>query len=181
DGIVTRTMKEQLACFAVHPARGRAFVSIGWPGIVGVVTGMNASGLALSCLTSPLPGATPNATPLPLLYRSLLQRSDGLADLERGLRAPRRTIGNNLVVASARDRDAALFEFTPRRVVRVAPRDGLLATTNHFQQPALAEAQREWLIPNSVHRLQRLGELAPACGGAESAAERILLDAVPPQ
>src|SRR5205823_4354785 len=50
DGIVTRTMKEQLVCFVVRPARGYPYVSVGWPAFVGVVTGMNAAGLALSCL-----------------------------------------------------------------------------------------------------------------------------------
>src|SRR5207245_2457937 len=38
DGIVTRTMKEQLTCFVVRPLHGRPHISIGWPGFVGVVT-----------------------------------------------------------------------------------------------------------------------------------------------
>src|SRR5581483_5937764 len=78
DGIVTRTMQEQLVVYAVRPARGRAFVSIGWPGCIGVVTGLNARGLALACLTSAVPGQTPNATPLPLLYRAIAQRAERL-------------------------------------------------------------------------------------------------------
>src|SRR5581483_10225116 len=120
DGIVTRTMQEQLVCFVIRPSRGHAFVSIGWPGCIGVVTGLNARGLALACLTSAVPGQTPNATPLPLLYRAIAQRAERLDDVESALRRGRRTIGNNLVAASALDGTAALFEFNPWLVRRIA-------------------------------------------------------------
>ncbi len=181
DGIVTRTMQEQLVCFVIRPSRGHAFVSIGWPGCVGVVTGLNARGLALACLTSAVPGQTPNGTPLPMLYRALLQRHDTLEAVEWGLRKSRRTIGNNLLVASARDRSAALFEFTPWQVRRVDPQDGRLTTTNHFQTPELIPSQNGWVIPNSRQRLKRLSALCALEGPLDVAqAQRALLDTTPP-
>jgi hypothetical protein len=181
DGLVTRTMKEQVVVYAVRPRRGRAFVSVGWPGCIGVVTGLNDRGLAVACLTSALPGQTPNGTPLPLLYRSFLQRAERLDDVESALRASRRTVGNNLIAASAVEGDAALFEFSPRLVRRLQPRGGQLTTTNHYQDAQLAPRQRDWLIPNSLHRLQRLGSVCAAPRGmTPQDAQRTLLDTSPP-
>jgi hypothetical protein len=181
DGIVTRTMKQQLVVYAVRPVRGRSFVSIGWPGCIGVVTGLNDRGLALACLTSPVPGQTPNGTPLPLLYRAMLQRCERIAEVEAGLRRSRRTIGNNLIVASAVERDAALFEYNPWLVRRVDARDGQLATTNHYQGAEIGACQREWLIPNSLHRLQRLSTVcATPRGITVEDAQRTLLDTITP-
>lgn len=179
DGIVTRTMKEQLVCFAVRPDRGARFFSIGWPGFVGTVTGVNQHGVAIACLTSALPGQTPNGTPLPLLYRSILQWSGELDQVERIVRRARRTVGNNLVAVSARERNAALFEFTPREVRRRDPIDGRLATTNHFQDAQLAARQAQWLLPNSTHRYRRLETLCATPEVTVSDGQRFLLDTCP--
>lgn len=181
DGLVTRTMREHLVCYVIRPAGGHAFISIGWPGCVGVVTGLNRTGLAVACLTSALPGQTPNGTPLLLLYRSIIQRCADLAQVEATLRTSRRTVGNNLVVASTTDRNAALFEFTPRVVRRIAPDGGQIVATNHFQNRDLAADQTNWVIPNSVHRLERLSALCRDQDLRLDLAEGYLTDSVLPR
>jgi isopenicillin-N N-acyltransferase-like protein len=176
DGIVTRTMKEQVVCFIARPLRTQPYLSIAWPGFVGVVTGLNADGLSFSCLTSALPGQTPNGTPLPLLYRWMLERCSSLDQVDSVLKSSRRTVGNNLVVASAANADAALFEFTPRVVRRVPASNGRVLTTNHFQDSDLAATQQPWLMPNSVHRHRRLQELCTPPGMTLAKAQGALLD-----
>jgi isopenicillin-N N-acyltransferase like protein len=180
DGIVTRTMKELLVCYVVRPQRGESFVSIGWPGFVGVVTGLNASGLTLACLTSAVPGQTPRGTPLTLLYRELIEKCKTVGEAERMLRRSQRTIGNNVVLVSPCEREAALMEFTPRAVRRSSAHDGRIVSTNHFQNMELAASQLGWVIPNSLHRRDRLHQL---CAGADVSvqdAQRMLLDTVVP-
>src|SRR5688572_27958003 len=127
--------------FAIHPAEGKPFVAIGWPGYVGVGSGMTDARLAPPCLTSAIPGQTTNGVRLPLLYRSQLQHCRTLEQVESILRPSIRTIGNHLVVASAADKDEEPFEFTPSDVRRRHSVDGRLTTTNHFQDAELAAAQ----------------------------------------
>ena len=179
DGVVPRVLREHLVVFVVRPSSGRPFASISWPGFVGSITAMNRDGLSLACLTSTVPRETPNGIPLPLLYRLLAQYAGSLDEAEWLLRGARRTIGNNLTVAT-RSGEARLFEFTPDRLAVLTPRDDLLRATNHFQSPWMAEQQVGWVIPNSEVRLARLGELFAAedrSGPAE--AQAALLDACP--
>ena len=159
DNIVPRTLRETLTVFVVRPERGESFAAVGWPGFVGLVTAMNGAGLSLACMTSTVPRETPNGTPLLLLYRLVAQYARSLDEAEWLLRGAKRTIGNNLSVASASEVDGRLFEFTPRRIAALRSSDGLLRATNHFQHPWLAEEQVGWVVPSSESRVRRLGEL----------------------
>jgi hypothetical protein len=142
-----------------EPADGLPFVSVGWPGLVNVVTAQNAAGLALACLTSPAWSERPWGTPMPFLYRHLAQHVTSLDAAEAYLRAARRTIGNNLLVASGAERDARVFELTARQMAVRAPQDGVVATTNQFQAPALAAEQDGLVTHSSPQRLARLDAL----------------------
>ena len=160
NGIVPRVLRDHVTVFLVRPSRGRPFVSVAWPGYVGAVTAMNADGLSLACLTSTVPRETPNGIPMPLLYRLMAQYSGSLEEAEWLMRGARRTIGNNLTVASGPAGDARLFEFTMDHLAVMAPRDGLVLATNHFQHPLMVDYQAEgWIIPSSVYRLGRLAQL----------------------
>jgi hypothetical protein len=87
-----------------------------------------------------------------------------------------------LLVASTYDRSARLFEFSPRHVRRVDPSGGSLTTTNHFQVQELADAQQSWLIPNSLHRLERLSALCALPRRIDvQGAQSFLLDAQAPE
>lgn len=178
EGVVTRTLRQTLVVLDVRPTLGYPFLSVAWPGCVGVVTGLNSAGLAASCLTSPIPGETPNGTPLPLLYRRIVQYARTLADAETVLQRSRRTIGNNLMVATAADDDARAFELTPSLVARRSPRDGYVVSTNHFEHPATRAAQNGWVVQSSLDRTTRLGQLCADARGADLGATSFLEDTV---
>ena len=180
DGIVPRELRDHVVVFVVRPARGQPFAAIGWPGFVGLVTAMNASGLSLACLTSTVSKETANGTPLLLLYRTIAQHANSLDEVEWLLRGARRTIGNNLTVASARENDVRGFEFTMGRVRSVTESNGVVAATNHFQHPQMAELQLGWVVPSSENRLRRLRELFGSGGHTIDEAQAALVDLCPP-
>jgi hypothetical protein len=124
-----------------------------------VVTSINDAGLSLACLTSTVSGETPNGVPLPLLYRQISEHASTLDDAERTIGAARLTIGNNLLVASAQEDDARVFELSPRFVATRGPIDGVLTTTNHFVHEAMAAHQNGWVAPSSIDRHTRLTDL----------------------
>ncbi len=155
----TDVLRRHLVVFSYRPSRGQPFLSVGWPGLVTVVTGQNAAGLALACLTSPAWSERPWGTPLPFLYRQIVQGDDTLAAAQTRLATARRTIGNNLLLASARERDARVLELTSRQVAARAPTNGVVATTNHFQSPALQAEQVGLVGQRSLQRLDRLAHL----------------------
>jgi hypothetical protein len=180
DGLVPIELRQNLVAFVVRPDRGQAFVSVAWPGFVGTVTTMNAAGVSLACLTSTVPRETANATPLLLLYRLMALYASTLDEAEWLLRGTRRTIGNNLTMAAGSTHEARRFELSMDRVAATCPSDGLVVATNHFQHPDMAELQQGWVIPNSVHRLARLGELFGEGSHDIRAAQAALTDVCPP-
>jgi hypothetical protein len=176
DGAVTRALKDNVVVIECEPSDGLPFSSVAWPGVVGVLTGVSRAGLSLACLTSTVPGERAGATPMPIIYRQVLQYAQSLEEAALLLRRSRRTIGNNLLIGSAREDDARVFEITPRMVAERRPTDGYLATTNHFVHRAMAAEQEGWQIPSSLDRHSRLDQL---CGGeppTEAQAQAFLRD-----
>jgi len=180
DGIVPRELRENVVVFVVRPTRGQPFASVAWPGFVGLVTALNADGLSLACLTSTVPRETANGTPLLLLYRVIAQYASTLDEVEWLLRGSRRTIGNNLTVASGPANSARGFELTMSSVRAVPSVDGLLAATNHFQHPSMVELQTGWVVPSSENRLARLRELFGSGSHGVAEAQAVLVDLCPP-
>jgi hypothetical protein len=152
----TAALQRHVVVLVYEPADGQPFVSVGWPGLVNVVTAQNSAGLALACLTSPAWSERPWGTPMPFLYRQVAQHLSSLDAAEAYLRAARRTIGNNLLIASGPARDARVFELTSRQVAVRMPQDGVVATTNQFQVPALIAEQAGLVTHSSPQRLARL-------------------------
>ena len=180
EGLVPRELRKNVVVFVVRPTRGQPFASIAWPGFVGLVTALNGSGLSLACLTSTVARETANGTPLLLLYRTIAQYASTLDQVEWLLRGTRRTIGNNLTVASGPANSACGFEFTMSRVRTVPSVDGLVGATNHFQHPAMAELQTGWVVPSSESRLRRIGEMFGSGSHGIADAQAALTDLCPP-
>ena len=69
-----------------------AYVTIGWVGFVGAVSGMNAKGVALSEMGfgNP-PGETLAGTPMPFLLKNVLRYADSASDGAAIIRAAKRT------------------------------------------------------------------------------------------
>lgn len=112
-----------------------SFVSVGWPGVVGVVSGMNDAGLCVATLVSlSRRGVTPGM-PYCMMYRRILETcgtpQEALALVER----TQRTSANNLAVAGPRG-EPLVIEFSSDTVAARRPTKGLLLATNHFRSKA---------------------------------------------
>jgi hypothetical protein len=175
----TQYMKESVAVIEHHPAEGNAFVSVGWPGFTGGVTAMSARGMVTSALTVLTLRDRPFATPSSILFRRIVEETSTLHDALSLLRRSRRSQGNNLLLASGGEGQAAVVEFTPSRLVVRRPQDGWIATTNHFNHPAMVGHHAGSVFQSTTERLARLGELCAAdldAGERPESLTRFLLD-----
>jgi hypothetical protein len=147
-----------------RPAGKHAFACVGFPGLVGVVSGINDAGLALACLdvretSDGSPRFNAAGTPYPLLFRRMLEECSDVAEAERLLREAQRTTMLNLTVCDKQR--SAVFEMTPKTFnVRPAV-DGLCACTNHFRTSDLTTGvqckrwdtlQKSWDTPKLALR-----------------------------
>ncbi|HXE51676.1 MAG TPA: C45 family peptidase [Tepidisphaeraceae bacterium] len=130
--------------FIYHPAGKYAFASIGWPGMIGVLSGMNEQGLCLANMEVTRSARLPTAMPYTLLYRTVLERcktvNEAIALLEK---EPRQTANNLMLMDATGDR--AVAELTPESVtIRRAPDTEPLVSTNHQRGIDLDSTGRCW-------------------------------------
>jgi hypothetical protein len=118
-----------------RPKGKHAFASVGFPGMVGCLSGINDAGLALAVheVRSTKDGSAkldPKGVPYTLAFRRLLEECTTVAEAEKLLRGMKRTTMLNLSVC---DKDGgAVFEITAKNVVVRQPEEGVVACTNHF-------------------------------------------------
>jgi hypothetical protein len=126
---------------AYHQKGRKSFVAAGWPGLCGVISGMNQDGLCVANLLVIGRSLPRRGPPYPFLLRRALEECssvDGAAEL---FRRSRRTVPQNVFLADARG--AAVLECTPRRVrVRRLQGDGPLLASNSFAAKAQLRCPR---------------------------------------
>jgi len=147
-----------------HPEGKRAFASVGFPGVIGVLSGINDAGLALAVhevyhSNDDSVRFDPQGTPYALCFRRILEECTTVEEAEKLLKSMRRTTRLNLAVADRKR--GAVFEFTPKQVVVRSAADGYCACTNHFRSKELST----WLDCGRFRRLDQArdeGKLAVA-------------------
>jgi len=118
------------AVFVVRPAGKKAFVSIGFPGLVGVLTGWNEDGLAAAVLEVFGHGFRPAATPYAMLFREVLQEERTIGGAAERLRRAKTSTANNLTMMDPAG--AAVLEISPSRIVERRGSGLVIFATNYF-------------------------------------------------
>jgi hypothetical protein len=124
-----------------RPTGKRAFASIGFPGLIGCVSGINDAGLALADLTvnaarDGSPALDITGTPYGLALRRVLEECTTIEEAERLLRSLRRTTMQNVAICDKRR--GAVFEITTKQIVVRPASEAICACTNHFRTDELA-------------------------------------------
>jgi hypothetical protein len=137
-----------------RPTGYHAFAAVGYPGSMGVLSGMNDAGLAAACLDSgpardDSPRFDPRGAPMLLTFRRVLEECAVVEEAEKLLRRSRHTTWFNLAVCDRKR--AAVFEITAKQVVTRRPEDHGIACTNHFRTPELG-------VPAASERYAKLAE-----------------------
>ena len=129
--------------FVQRPGDGRnAFATVGWPGMIGVLSGMNEHGLALANMEVDRERRLPTAMPYTLLYRTVLERCKTVNEAIELLQKTPRQTANSLMLMDATG-DRAVVEITPENIsVRRATSNQALISTNHHRGEDLSTAGR---------------------------------------
>ena len=104
--------KNKLVLFE-KPDSGYAYVSVTWPGMLGVVSGMNTQGLAVTINASKLEVPSSSATPISILVKSILQYASNIEEAETIASSFKTFVCESILVGSANDGRAVIIEKTP--------------------------------------------------------------------
>jgi predicted choloylglycine hydrolase len=168
--IFTDLMTHLNTVFVYKPKEGYPFLSLAWPGYVGCLTGMNANGLVLTSHASYSLDKNRKGVPTGLLYRYALQHALSINDVERAITSARRSIGNNVLLAS--DNEAFILELSAKNWKKRKSEEGIITVTNHYQTSAMKTVQASFIskppgssLPDdffsynhSIFRDEQLGE-----------------------
>ena len=153
--------KEKIVMF-MKPDRGHAFMSIGWGGFIGVVSGMNEQGLTvtLNAAKSSIPFSA--RTPVSILAREILQYASSIEEAMDIALRHETFVSESFLIGSSMDGRAALIEKTPHRTVLYETSEDHMVVTNHFLSEAFREDElnvENMANGTSVYRLKRTEEL----------------------
>ena len=119
--------KNKLVLFE-KPDSGYAYVSVTWPGMLGVVSGMNMQGLAVTINASKLEVPSSSATPISILVKSILQYASNIEEAETIASSFKTFVCESILVGSANDGRAVIIEKTPSAMGIYSP-DGDYASS----------------------------------------------------
>ena len=146
----------------VNPDNGYNYVSVSWPGMTGVVSGMNEKGLTVTLNAAK--GAVPvaSAMPISILARRILQYAGTIDQACQIAQEAEIFVSESILVASAEDGCAAVIEKTPEVQAIYKGYDCQVLCTNHYQSDEFAEdpANSDNIATtDSPYRMARLKEL----------------------
>lgn len=144
-----------------RPAGKHAFASVGFPGMVGVLSGINDAGLALTMHEvyqsgDGSPKFDEKGTPYALIYRRVLEECRSIEEAARLIRSMPRTTSTNVALMDATGR-GAILEVSVNSVVLRPSQLGVVSCTNHFQSKPLAPFF-QWNMFGTKDRAETLAE-----------------------
>jgi isopenicillin-N N-acyltransferase-like protein len=152
----------------VSATRGRgrlAAASIGWPGMLGTLSGMNEAGLVIAVMLVYGVEDAEEGVPFTALFREALETQTTVAGVREFLESHPRTNSNNLLVVEPGGK-AAILEIRPSKVTPRAMEKGCLYSTNHFLEAGAPGFLRDPVRLPSLFRYHRLRWFAEGRGHA---------------
>lgn len=148
-----------------RPDNGYGFVSIGWAGMVGVLSGMNEKGLTVTLNADKGPIPLSSATPVSILAREILQYASTIDEAYEIASDFKLFVSESFLIGSAIDGRCAVIEKTPEKQALYSVDTNQICLTNHFRSEELESENynlRNIALSDSRPRLDRLTMLVDA-------------------
>ena len=145
------------------PDQGYKFASVGWPGMIGVPSGMNETGLTVTINAAKSAVPTGSATPISILTREILQYASTIDEAFAIAKKRKTFVSESILIGSAKDGKAAIIEKSPEKTVLFKGKESdRLISTNHYQSEEFSKDERNMeniRTSDSPYRFARLAEL----------------------
>ena len=145
------------------PDQGYKFASVGWPGMIGVLSGMNETGLTVTINAAKSAVPTGSATPISILTREILQYASTIDEAFAIAKKRKTFVSESILIGSAKDGKAAIIEKSPEKTVLFTGKEAnRLICTNHYQSEEFSKDERNMeniRTSDSPYRFARLTEL----------------------
>ena len=151
-----------------YPDKGYKFASVGWAGMVGVLSGMNEKGLTVTLNAAKSSPPVSSKTPISIIAREILQYSSNIEEAYEIAKRMDAFVSESILIGSSIDGVAAIIEKTPKSTILYRVEGDMIISTNHFQSPEFcSNKENVKIIKNlegghSLYRFDRIKELIDA-------------------
>ncbi|MET3731388.1 C45 family peptidase [Moheibacter stercoris] len=164
DFYVSDEFAENKIIAFINPTDGHKHAILTWPGMIGVVSGMNEKGLTITINAGKSSIPLVAKTPISILAREILQYASNFEQAIEIAKKREVFVAESIMVGSAEDGSAILIEVSPKKmdVFQVENSAELLVCSNHFQSNLYETDKRNLnAIQNShsQYRFDRMNEL----------------------
>lgn len=124
--------KNKLLLF-VEPTEGIPYVSIAWPGMIGVISGMNYEGLTITMNAGKSSYPLKAKQPISILARDILEHASTIEEAIAIASKSKVFVSEALMIGSAKDGRTAIIEITPKKFGVYEVSGNEIICSNHFQ------------------------------------------------
>lgn len=147
----------------VEPEQGIPYMSVSWPGMIGVVSGMNKEGITVTINAGKSKIPLTAKTPISLVTREILQYAKNIDEAIAIAKRRKVFVSESILVGSANDKNAVIIEVSPKNFgVYKVQNSSRVFCTNHFQSEAYKNDKRNQkhiVESHSEYRYEKLQEL----------------------
>lgn len=147
----------------VEPEEGIPYLSVSWPGMIGVVSGMNKEGITVTINAGKSKIPLTAKTPISLVTREILQYAKNIDEAIAIAKKRKVFVSESILVGSANDKHAVIIEVSPDNFgVYKVENTSRIFCTNHFQSDAYKNDKRNQkhiTESHSKYRYEKLQEL----------------------
>lgn len=147
----------------VEPENGIPYLSVSWPGMIGVVSGMNKEGITVTINAGKSKIPLTAKTPISLVTREILQFAATIDEAIAIAKKIKVFVSESILVGSANDKNAVIIEVSPHNFgVYSVENSAKIFCTNHFQSEAYKDDKRNQkhiVESHSEYRYEKLQEL----------------------
>lgn len=147
----------------VEPEQGIPYMSVSWPGMIGVVSGMNREGITVTINAGKSKIPLTAKTPISLVTREILQYAKNIDEAIAIAKKSKVFVSESILVGSANDKNAVIIEVSPKNFgVYKVQNSSRVFCTNHFQSEAYKNDKRNQkhiVESHSEYRYEKLQEL----------------------
>ncbi|MBK0369544.1 C45 family autoproteolytic acyltransferase/hydolase [Flavobacterium agrisoli] len=146
----------------IKPQEGHPFMMMTWPGMIGVVSGMNLEGVTVTINAAKSKIPLSAKTPISILTREILQYAKNIDEAIAIAKKRKVFVSESIMVGSAYDNKAILIEVSPEKMGVYETNTNQLICSNHFQSAVFKEDKRNRKFREESHseyRWERIQEL----------------------
>ena len=162
DFDAVRCFDENKIVMLVEPDDGLKFIAVGWPGLVGVVTGMNEERVFAAMNAAHSTDRERIGTPVSLVMREVMQYAHSLEEAVDIISKAAVFVTDSYLVADGETGQVVIVEKTPLRCAVVAMEGESIVSANHFLSSGLAgdaanvKYMKEGTSPRRHERMREL-------------------------